>query len=177
MIHTATLTSLKEILTDNARYNHWAHQTLVEWLRTKPVELLEKEVPSSFSSLRLTLMHIWDVEQGWHGRLVGQPTKSYTWEGFDGTLEDILQDIVRQSEKLVNYIEGLTDEELEEGCYFNIMYVGEHTLPRREIIQHSLVHSAYHRGQLITIGRNLGFTDAPMTDYMFYLLRVKNKEN
>jgi uncharacterized damage-inducible protein DinB len=34
-------------------------------------------------------------------------------------------------------------------------------------------HSTYHRGQIITIGRNLGFTDAPMTDYNFYNIHGK----
>jgi len=34
-------------------------------------------------------------------------------------------------------------------------------------------HSTYHRGQIITIGRNLGMTDAPMTDFNFYLLTAK----
>ncbi|MFB6801427.1 DinB family protein [Peribacillus butanolivorans] len=29
-------------------------------------------------------------------------------------------------------------------------------------------HSTYHRGQIITIGRNVGLTDAPMTDFNIY---------
>jgi uncharacterized damage-inducible protein DinB len=37
-----------------------------------------------------------------------------------------------------------------------------------EYIMHYANHSTYHRGQVVTIGRNLGFTDAPMTDYNFY---------
>ena len=37
-----------------------------------------------------------------------------------------------------------------------------------EYIMHYANHSTYHRGQVITIGRSLGFTDAPMTDYNLY---------
>ncbi|WP_315819131.1 DinB family protein [Paraflavitalea speifideaquila] len=34
-------------------------------------------------------------------------------------------------------------------------------------------HSTYHRGQVVTIGHQVGLKDAPITDYMFYLLKVK----
>ncbi len=33
---------------------------------------------------------------------------------------------------------------------------------------HVFNHSTYHRGQIVTIGRGLGYKDAPMTDYNFY---------
>ena len=46
-------------------------------------------------------------------------------------------------------------------------------LPRYEYIMQLLNHSTYHRGQVVTIGRSLGFTDAPNTDYHFYNL-LKN---
>jgi uncharacterized damage-inducible protein DinB len=38
---------------------------------------------------------------------------------------------------------------------------------------HCMNHSTYHRGQIVTMGRNLGFTDAPMTDYNFYNVMAK----
>jgi uncharacterized damage-inducible protein DinB len=44
---------------------------------------------------------------------------------------------------------------------------------RSEYLLQVLNHSTYHRGQVITIGRNVGLTDAPMTDYNFYLLYGK----
>ena len=34
-------------------------------------------------------------------------------------------------------------------------------------------HLCLHRGQLTTIGRNLGLTDVPTTDYNFYNMVVK----
>jgi uncharacterized damage-inducible protein DinB len=43
------------------------------------------------------------------------------------------------------------------------------------MILHCVNHATYtyHRGQLVTMGRSLEFTDALMTDYMFYLLMAK----
>jgi uncharacterized damage-inducible protein DinB len=53
------------------------------------------------------------------------------------------------------------------------MFVGEICRPRVELLQHCLNHSTYHRGQIVSIGHQVGLKDAPMTDYMYYVLRVK----
>lgn len=42
------------------------------------------------------------------------------------------------------------------------------THPRFEFILQIVNHSTYHRGQIITIGRNVGLIDAPMTDFNVY---------
>jgi len=165
--------SLLSQINDLAIYNLWANRTTVTWLGSKPQDLLTQPVPSSFPGIMGTLVHIWDVERTWLGLLQQAPVKSFRAEGFDGTLEDVYEGILQQSEAIVTYTTSLSPEDLLEGCSFSLPYVGSHTMPKAEILQHTLNHSTYHRGQVVTIGRNLGFTDAQMTDYMFYLLRVK----
>ena len=39
---------------------------------------------------------------------------------------------------------------------------------RRDVLHHVLNHSTYHRGQLITMGRQLGIQNPPSTDYIFW---------
>jgi uncharacterized damage-inducible protein DinB len=161
--------TLSTLVKDYARYNRWAHETLITWLRTKPAALLEQTVPSSYPSIKLTLLHIWDTERFWLSVLQQKPApKSYTWEGFDGTLEDVLQGIVAFSTEVQEYIEGLSDEEIIASVEFNSPWANG-IRSRAEFLHHTMTHGVYHRGQVITIGRNLGFTDAPMTDYNFYL--------
>lgn len=164
----ATFT-LSMLVKDYARYNQWAHETLISWLRTKSTDLLEQTVPSSYPSIKLTLLHIWDTERFWLSVLQQTPApKSYIWEGFDGTLEDILQGIVAFSSEVREYIEGLSDDKITELVEFKSPWANG-IRSRAEFLHHAMTHSVYHRGQVITIGRNLGFTDAPMTDYNFYL--------
>lgn len=45
---------LVELVHNYAQATYWANETIVEWLKTKPAELLEKEVASSFPSIRET---------------------------------------------------------------------------------------------------------------------------
>jgi len=40
--------------------------------------------------------------------------------------------------------------------------------------QHCINHGTYHRGQIITIARNIGITDPPTTDYNYYNMVLKS---
>lgn len=179
MEQTATATptlGLSTLVKDYVTCNEWANKTLLAWLKQKPAELMEQTVPSSFPSLRETLIHIWDVERYWYTVICGlPPLPSFRFDGFDGSLEEIFEGMQQQSEAFADFVRSQSEQQLKETCYFMIPNIIEATLPRFDLIQHAMNHSTYHRGQLVTIGRNLGITDAPMTDYMFYLHCVKEK--
>jgi uncharacterized damage-inducible protein DinB len=169
---TAKMT-LETLTTDFAIYNLWANQRMVEWLRPKPAEVLEKFVPSSFPSLKETLIHIWDTQRFWMSVFKQvAPPQSFRM-GFDGTLEDVLEGIVDQSRELAVYIKFLGEQALIEEVELRTPWASG-VRSRVEWIQHCLSHSCYHRGQLATIARNVGITsDIPMTDYSFYMLNAR----
>ncbi|MFC5412092.1 DinB family protein [Larkinella bovis] len=162
--------TLASFVADCAIYNLWANQQLVDWLKTKPVALMEKTVPSSFPSLKETLVHIWDTERFWLSVLQQVPAPpSFRLFGFDGTVEEVFEGIVEHSADLADYLQSLTEPEWQEDVIFTSPWA-EGIRSRIEFTHHCLNHSTYHRGQVVTIGRNLGLTDAPMTDYSFYFL-------
>ena len=165
--------TLGSLIKDYVYYNLWANERLIDWLKTKPVALMDSMVPSSYSSIKCTLVHIWDCQKWWLGVLqLLQPEMKYG-QVYKGSIEEVFDGLVIQSEEIVSYVNALDEEELEESCPFAIPTVGDFNQRRLEILQHCMNHSTYHRGQIVTIGRNVGLTDAPMTDYMFYLLMVK----
>jgi uncharacterized damage-inducible protein DinB len=165
--------SLQKLMSNYADYNLWSNKTLVEWLKTKPAESLEKEIPSSFPGIIATIVHIWDTERFWLSILQETPPPpSFRMNGYSGTSEEALSGIVEHSTAFSNYIRSSTDETLLQESYLDTPWV-KGQLPKYEFVQHAFNHSTYHRGQVITIGRNLGFTDAPMTDYNFYNMVTK----
>src|SRR3954468_4708331 len=103
-------TSLGSLTTDFSIYNLWANQTMVEWLRAKPQDVMDQIVPSSFPSLRQTLIHIWDTERFWLSILKEVPPPPSFRMGFDGTLEDVLEGIVDQSKQLAVYVKFLHND-------------------------------------------------------------------
>jgi uncharacterized damage-inducible protein DinB len=162
---------------DYTAYNLWANKRIVNWLRSKPADIVERNAISSFSSIRLTLVHIWDVERSWLGRLLQVETESNYGKDHDGTLDEVFEIVVQQSEVLNAYVQSLTETSLQELTKFMVPIRwpewDEVIYPRFQVIQHCLNHSTYHRGQIVTIARNVGLTDPPMTDYMAFLLRDK----
>ncbi|MFZ6012400.1 MAG: DinB family protein, partial [Bacteroidota bacterium] len=147
--------TLATLIKDYAAYNQWANKAIVDWLRTKPTDVFDKIVPSSFPSLRETLVHIWDCQRFWLAVVSERPIPpSFRLEGFHGTLEEVLTGIVEQSGEFTEYVNTLNDDVLLEDCHFSTKWV-EGTKARFEFIHHCLNHSTYHRGQLVTIGRNI----------------------
>lgn len=165
---------LSALIKDYTVYGLWANKTMVNWLKTKPAELLDKELPSSFPGIKQTLAHIWHVEMAWMGYIKKAPVQVPYGQTYTGSAADVFNDLLSTSEELNNYVQSLQDEELEEVIHVQSTYMNSH-LARYEMIQHCVTHDAYHRGQIVTMGRQLGFTDAPMTDFLFYLDRIKGK--
>jgi uncharacterized damage-inducible protein DinB len=173
LTETTTATGLASLINDYVHANRWATQTIVEWLRTKPADLIGKEIPSSFPGIRESLVHIWDTERFWLSVIKQEPAPvSFRMQAFEGTLEEVFEGIQETSRQLVEYVTSLSDDELCEAVNLDTPWVAG-TKTRYEFIHHAMNHSSYHRGQVVTIGHHVGFHDAPMTDFSFYLFNVK----
>ncbi len=151
--------------------NHWANKRIIEWLKPQPEELLEKEIPSSFPSIKKTLVHMWDTERFWLSIVKAQPPVFFR-DGFTGTKDELFEGVIRQSEEFEAYVNSLTDDSILESRYLDTPWVkGERQ--QYDFILHVINHSTYHRGQVITIAHNIGVKGAPMTDYNYYLMMPK----
>jgi uncharacterized damage-inducible protein DinB len=169
-IQEKTAINLASLVRDYTTYNAWANKTLVEWLKGKPLDILEKVVPSSFPSIKETLVHIWDTQRFWLA-VVKQipPPPSFRMNGYSGTTQEVFAELVSHSEELASYVDSLSEADLAEKIYLKTPWF-EANRSRFEYLHHTMNHSTYHRGQLVTIGRNVGITDAPMTDFSYFLL-------
>ena len=163
-------TTLDSLIRDYVIYNLWANKTLTDWLKTKPTELLEKEMASSFPSIKKTLLHILNTQKFWLS--VIQQTQAPAETSENAPIDQVIEELVDNSLDFSNFVETLSSEEIQEKVEFISPWV-ESLQPRLEFIFHSMNHGTYHRGQVVTVGRQLGFTDAPMTDYNFYVLNAR----
>lgn len=162
-----TLASLAQSYAD---YNAWANQKLIGFLKSKPTAMLDAEVPSSFPTIRLTLIHILEVQHFWMSVMSG--TQNDPKPEWPSNVQGLMKFVVRNSEELAEYTRSLANDELQQNCYLKTPWF-EADKSRLEYLMHAFNHSTYHRGQIVTMGRQLGFTDAPMTDYNYYILMGK----
>lgn len=169
MVQTATKhqSILGTLVRKNASYNAWTAQRLFQWLTTKEAKLFDQAVPSSFPSIRATLIHITNTERFWLDVMRRTPITFSSADLEALSIEELLQYTVKQAEELSLYIDQLSEEQILEEVMLDTPWV-KGSRPRYEFVQHVVNHTTYHRGQLITIGRNLGFTDAPMTDFNYF---------
>ena len=158
-------------MTNYARYNAWANTSLINWLQEKPEVDYDRQAPSSYPSLTLTLNHILAVEEFWLSVVCQTTEFNPRYLQADPDHREVFPTLLAHTTELAEYVSGLTEAACLERIHLETPWVqGE--MPRYEFLQHVFNHSTYHRGQAVTIGQQLGYTDAPMTDYNFYNMVV-----
>lgn len=166
--------SLRAHFQELTTFHLWAVTRLADWLRSKPAGLQEARALSSFPGIKATLLHMVEAEREWMGHLGVRP--GLLQQGLEDELEVVLDWLITQARMLQEYVRGLEAEALEETCHCHVLLEGVIGVSRMDLLQHCLLHSTYHRGQLVTIGHQLGMKDAPMTDYLYYCLKIRKGE-
>lgn len=161
--------TLPNLFREYAAYNVWANQRLLGWLQSKPEELLTKEIPSSFPSLRATLLHIWGAQHIWLKRLQGESPTQFIANEFTGSDEAVLEGLLDSTHALSAFVNARDDAFFASHTAYTHTNGNPYDQANAEILLHVHQHSTYHRGQIVTIARNLGLTDPPPTDYILYV--------
>jgi uncharacterized damage-inducible protein DinB len=161
--------TIESLLRDYASFNVWANVETVNWLKSKPLELMEVEMTSSFPTIKLTLLHIWGAEKIWLERLQQVPSPVFLSQTFEGATPEVFDGLLNASANMEAYIHALDAEGLQSPCDFRLLNGTEDRRVRSEMIHHCLNHSTYHRGQIVTMARTLGLTDPPPTDFIRFL--------
>lgn len=160
---------MKELIKKYAAYNLWANTRLIKKLSLLPEDALNREQKSSFPTVIATILHLYDAETVWLNRLGGVSLTGWPSKDFNGSAEDALRLLEKSSFEIAEYSVSVTKEKLHEECLFRSLDGKEYTMNIYDIIQHSMNHSTFHRGQIITMLRNLDISDLPSTDYIAYL--------
>jgi uncharacterized damage-inducible protein DinB len=162
-----------DILVEKAEYNVWANKRIVETISNLTLEQLVQKVESSFSGIYPTLFHLWNAENIWLERIKGislptWPTREVNdtrnFENFINTSKLFLAFLEENKNNKDFAFHEITYSNLKGDVLRNNVY---------EIVLHCLNHSTYHRGQIVTMLRQLGVNDIPSTDFITYLRGYK----
>ena len=149
-------------------YNVWANKAIAGFLTGKDNDLLDKEIISSFSSIRKTIFHIADGQHVWLSRLKG--TSPTDWPSRNLKPEEAIPALINTSMAYAVFCEGKTDAFWNEVCTFKAMDGTEYKETIGNITMHLMNHGTFHRGQLITMFRQVGLEGVlPRTDLIAYL--------
>lgn len=151
-------------------FNAWANRQIFAALRPLGSEEFRQDFGISFGSVQGTAIHIVASEWIWLDRFV---TGTYTdflsrmkeeWSSEkvpdSATLETRWHELDRRWR---DFIDNLRDERLQTS-----VKTRGGDIPLQKCLQHILNHSTYHRGQVVSLLRQLGHTP-PSTDYLLFV--------
>jgi uncharacterized damage-inducible protein DinB len=144
-------------------YTMWADREHLGALAELPEEHLTVPTGTSFESLLGTMAHVLGSEQVWLGRFVGAPLERYPEIGDFPDLPSVRYGFEELWPQMEFFLAGLQEPQL----YVDLEWISRggnsYRRPLWQALVHMSHHSAYHRGQLTTMLRQLGH-QPPSTD-------------
>lgn len=151
-------------------YDEWANDRILGALRSLPVPELSRNLGSSFPTLRGTFAHLvageWLWLERWCGRSPGAAPPWLAGGPFD-ELVGVLRDVEKKRRER---LETATDGELADRVTFTYLDGRPGGFRLGDLVLHVVNHSSYHRGQIVTMIRQVG-GEVKATDLVAWLER------
>jgi uncharacterized damage-inducible protein DinB len=149
-------------------YNAWANRRMFAAAKALDAERYFRDLKSSHGGIHGTLCHIVWAEQLWLNRWTGKP-KPAMHQGEDlTTLEAAAgrwEEIERERSA---FLDRLTEGRLEDTVVVQPSTGGEFRHTFHEMFRHAVDHSTYHRGQVVTMLRQVGVAPPNTGLIVFY---------
>ncbi len=149
-------------------YNIWANKRILNEIILAGETNADKEMLSSFPTIRKTVYHIYDAESIWLNRLKNEVADWPASKNLSGTLAQFADVMIAKSKEFASYAESLNENQLHEIFIYKNIAGKEFSNTRIDSIHHCMNHSTYHRGQLITMLRNVGLTKFEPLDFIAF---------
>jgi uncharacterized damage-inducible protein DinB len=150
-------------------YTLWADRICLKALEQVAAEDLVRDTGTSFGSLLGTLAHILGSQRVWLARFEGKIlsrvpdlTDFPDWETLTAAWGET-------SAELGFFLASLTAEQVSADLSWTNLQGVSYTRPLWEPVLHLVNHSTYHRGQVVSQLRQLGY-QPPSTDLIYFLI-------
>ena len=148
-------------------YTLWADRTVLAELGNVRPEDLTRETGTSFGSVLGTMAHILGSEQLWLSRFLGNPLGHVPTVHDYPTLASLAASYEDFSPQLEFFLASLTEEQLDKDFTWTTLAGETHTAAFRQVLLHFVNHATYHRGQVVSLLRQLGYIP-PHTDLVYF---------
>lgn len=160
---TALLSACRSLLA----YTVWANRIHLGALERVTPEDLVRDTGSSHGTLLRTMAHILGGQQMWLSRFLGNPLDPMPGAAEYPDLAALKQGFEEFWPEAEYFLASLTEEQLLAPIAWLDETGGERTQPLWQPLLHMADHSSYHRGQIVTMLRQLGY-QPPFADLVGY---------
>ncbi len=153
-------------------YHYWARDRMLDALEPLTREQYNRDLGSSFKSIRDTVVHIYAAEWAWHSRWVGQsPTALLSSEPYPD-IPSIRGAWAAHEKTIRAFVDGLGEQAMTRVFEYKLLNGTTGSSPFWQMLQHVVNHASYHRGQVTTMLRQTGAQPAKSMDMIaFYRTR------
>jgi uncharacterized damage-inducible protein DinB len=149
-------------------YHYWARDRVLDALDSLTPEQFNRDLGSSFKSVRETVVHIYAAEWAWHARWIGQsPSALMTSDAFPDVVA-VRRAWTEHETTMRGFLEGLGEANIARVFEYKLLSGQAGSTPFWQMLQHVVNHASYHRGQLTTMLRQLGASPAKSMDMIAY---------
>jgi len=145
-----------ELLRFMFQYNLWADLRTLDACASLTNEQFTRTIPSSFSSVRDTVAHLYGAEWVWNERIHGNsPTALFPASTF-ADLASLRAKLEEMDRYYIDYVSKLTQKDLDQVIHYKAFDGKEYSNPLWQTLHQLTNHASYHRGQVVTLLRQLG---------------------
>jgi uncharacterized damage-inducible protein DinB len=162
----------KQNFIELADYHVWANGMVCNWIDHISDGQWIQPVVSSFPSIHETVLHVAAAENIWVQRLKKYTEFENLTKSFKGSKDELIKKWKELSQGFREFIENFPEESFSEKLAFKNILGVPHNQPYWQLFMHIINHSTYHRGQLVTMLRQVGYTDISSIDMTTYFRTV-----
>ena len=159
---------MKKILIQLAAYNAWANASLLSNIESLTEEQQHRSIKSSFPSLYLTVQHLLGAERTWWQRFQAIENTVIPKQPSSETFSELSKQLQQQDKQWAEWIAEKSEAYLQEELSYKNSKGEQFRQPVWQILLHVFNHATYHRGQLVTMLRQLGVESIPATDFILW---------
>ena len=157
-----------ELLKFMFQYNAWADRRVLDACAALNNEQFTRNLGSSFSSVRDTVVHLYGAEWVWNERFNGRsPSALVSGVGFPD-LASIRGKLEEMDQFYIDYVSKMTQQDLDRVVTYKVFTGQEFSNPLWQSLHQLTNHASYHRGQITTLLRQLGVKPVSTDLIMYY---------
>jgi uncharacterized damage-inducible protein DinB len=155
-------------------YHYWARDRLLDALGPLAPDQLNRDLGSSFKSIRETIVHTYAAEWAWHSRWQGHSPTALLPDDQFPDLAAVRRAWSQHEGDMRAFLDGSGEDGVSRVIEYKLLSGEAGASPLWQMLQHVVNHASYHRGQVTTMLRQLGATPAKPMDMIAYY-RTKDR--
>lgn len=147
-------------------YSSWASRKLLEAALALPEEAQRREFGVSHKSLMGTLEHIFFADRVWLSRAVDSRVIKGGFGDFSPG-ETLVTEWPKVQKRWEDWASAVTHQDIVKSIDYKDLKGNPYRTPMWQIVLHVVNHATLHRGQAMSLLRQLGVAP-PATDLIYY---------